>query len=94
LKERFLRVISRVNMTELREQFAKELLAELEHERWMKEKLDNGYSRGPERDEERRTHPDLVPWSDLPEESRQYDRDTVTAIPEFMAKAKFEVYRL
>ena len=71
-----------------------ELLAELEHERWMKEKLDAGYSYGPERGEERRTHPDLVPWRVLPEKSRQYDRDTVTAIPEFMARAKFEVYRL
>lgn len=71
-----------------------ELLAELEHERWMKEKLDSGYSYGPERDDERRTHPDLVSWSVLPEKRRQYDRDTVTAIPEFMARAKFEVYRL
>jgi len=71
-----------------------ELLAELEHERWMKEKLADGYSYGPERDENRRTHPDLVPWTVLPEKSRQYDRDTVAAIPEFMAKAQFEVYRL
>jgi hypothetical protein len=71
-----------------------ELLAELEHERWMKEKLNDGYSYSPQRDEDRRTHPDLVPWDVLPEKSRQYDRDTVAAIPEFMARAQFEVYRL
>ncbi len=71
-----------------------ELLAELEHERWMAERSDAGYTFGSERDEERKTNPSMIPWSELSDEVRQYDRDTVTAIPEFMAQASFEVYRL
>lgn len=70
-----------------------ERLAELEHERWMNEKLGAGYSVGPVRNEERKTHPDLVAWSALTDKVRQYDRETVAAIPEFMAEAGFEVYR-
>lgn len=70
------------------------LLAELEHERWMEEKLAAGYAYGPERSEERKTNPGLVPWAELPENMRQSDRDTVAAIPHFMARAGFEVYRL
>ena len=71
-----------------------EQLAEMEHDRWMKERVDAGYSPGPVRNDERKTHPDLVAWSALSDEARQYDRDTVAAIPEFMAEAGFEVYRL
>jgi hypothetical protein len=71
-----------------------ESLAELEHERWMLEKLDDGYSYAPERDDNRKTHPGLVEWSELPEELKRVDRDTVEGIPQFMADAGFEVYRM
>lgn len=71
-----------------------ELLAELEHERWMQEKLDSGFSYGPTRDPQRKTHPCLVDWPDLSEAARQDDRDAVQGIPQFMSEAGFEVYRL
>jgi hypothetical protein len=71
-----------------------ELLAELEHDRWMKDKVAEGFTLGPRRDEERKTSPYLVAWNQLEDQVKQYDRDTVAAIPEFMAGAAFEVYRL
>jgi hypothetical protein len=71
-----------------------EMLAELEHERWKKEKEAAGYSWGAARDDLRRTHPDLVPWKDLAEETRSHNRETVAAIPDVLARARFEVYRL
>ena len=78
-------------------QFAKkevELLAEGEHERWIKERADTGYSYGPARDEARKTHPYLIPWSNLPDKIKEYDRQTVRGIPGFLAGSGFEVYRL
>jgi hypothetical protein len=71
-----------------------ERLAELEHERWMRERQDEGYTWGPVKDGERKTHPHLVPWADLEDPIRQYDRDAVIAIPDVLAQAGYEVYRL
>jgi len=51
-----------------------EELAILEHERWMADRRINGWSYGPVRDNMRRIHPDLIPFSKLSEESRTYDR--------------------
>jgi hypothetical protein len=70
-----------------------ELLAESEHERWMKEKLEAGYAYGPKLDDELKVHPRLVPWSELPEDFRQYNREAVAGIPEILSDAQFEVYR-
>jgi hypothetical protein len=47
-----------------------EHLAEQEHERWMREKLIAGWSYGPVRDDEVRSHPALLPWRKLTEEER------------------------
>lgn len=71
-----------------------EILSETEHERWMRERMSAGYSWGARRDDALRTHPDLVPWSELPDRAKQLDRNAVLAIPECMAAAGFEVYRL
>ncbi|MEC4685418.1 MAG: hypothetical protein VST71_06775 [Nitrospirota bacterium] len=35
-----------------------------------------------------------IEWRDLPDEIKEYDKDAVRAIPEILAKAGFEVYRL
>jgi hypothetical protein len=39
-----------------------EELAEMEHERWMAEKIECGWRYGPARDNFKKTHPALVPW--------------------------------
>lgn len=70
-----------------------ELMAEMEHERFVKERLNAGWKPGPTRDLENKTSPALVPWSELPEEEKGKDRDSVRGIPAFLAKARFQVYR-
>ncbi len=52
-------------------------LAPLEHDRWMAQRVDDGWRQGPERDDRRRIHPDLVPWEQLPESSRAKDREAI-----------------
>ncbi len=51
-----------------------ELLAENAHDNWAKQRLADGWTYGPERDTTRKTHPDLVPYGDLPESEKDYDR--------------------
>lgn len=54
-----------------------ERLAEMEHERWMADRVRDGWSQGSPRDNARKVHPDLVPYGQLPERVKQLDRDMV-----------------
>ena len=51
-----------------------ELLAKNTHDLWAKERLSDGWKYGPIRDDEKRLHPDLVPYENLPEKEKKYDR--------------------
>ena len=62
-------------------------LARAEHERWRRERLGLGWRHALERDDRRRMHPDLVPWEQLPEESREKNRRAVRAMPGGLARA-------
>jgi hypothetical protein len=70
-----------------------ELMSELEHERWMAEKLAAGWQHGPKRDEAQKLHPDLVPWSELSEEVKEIDRRFVRERPAMLAQVGIEIYR-
>lgn len=54
-----------------------ELLAENAHEIWASERLRDGWKYGPQRDDAKRQHPCLVPYSQLPDRERDYDRTMV-----------------
>lgn len=57
-----------------------ELLSEKVHNAWMKEKEAQGFSYGKEYDKEKRKHPDMLPYNELKEEVKEYDRATVRAV--------------
>lgn len=56
-----------------------EMLSRAEHERWSAAMHISGWMFGNERHEEKRHHPDLVPYEDLGEATKDYDRDQVRA---------------
>ena len=47
------------------------------HDVWAAERLRLGWRYGPSRDDERREHPSLVPYDELPESEKQFDRNAV-----------------
>jgi hypothetical protein len=51
-----------------------ERLAENSHDLWAIERLRQGWSWGPQRDDAARKHPCLVPYADLPESEKEFDR--------------------
>jgi hypothetical protein len=57
------------------------------HGRWVEERLARGWRPGPSRDDGSRTHPDLVPWYELPDERREIDRALVRSFPEALQAA-------
>ena len=69
-----------------------EILSEMEHGRWNVERLGAGWTLGP-RDPARKISPYLVSWKDLPEEIREWDRETVRKIPAFLAEVGLAVRR-
>lgn len=71
-----------------------ELLAQMEHNRWMAEKLAEGWKYGEPRDDERKIHPDLKDWTDLTEASKDKDRETVRDLPGILRAAGFQILRL
>jgi hypothetical protein len=71
-----------------------ETLAEMEHERWVAERQDEGWTSGEVRDPVKKITPYLVPWAELSEEVKNWDRDPVRRIPVLLEIAGFEVYPL
>jgi ryanodine receptor 2 len=53
-----------------------ERLAENTHDNWSLQRLADGWTLGPKRDDALKQHPCLIPYSDLPESEKQYDRNT------------------
>ncbi|MGO9269334.1 MAG: RyR domain-containing protein [Terriglobia bacterium] len=53
-----------------------ELLARNTHEIWARQRLADGWRYGPNRDDDRKEHPSLVPYETLPESEKEYDRNT------------------
>jgi hypothetical protein len=71
-----------------------ELLARMEHDSWQRQRKAEGWTYGPEKDVEKKKSPYLVPYDALPEEIKDYDRNTVRATPAFLAEAGFAVVRV
>jgi class 3 adenylate cyclase len=51
-----------------------EHLAENVHEHWARQRLAEGWTYGPRRDDGKKEHPCLVPYAALPDTEKQYDR--------------------
>jgi DNA-binding response OmpR family regulator len=52
-----------------------EALARNAHDVWANQRLADGWRYGPQRDDHRKKHPCLVPYEQLPESEKQYDRN-------------------
>ncbi len=53
-----------------------EQLAEHTHDTWALQRLADGWTYGPRRDDAHKQHPDLVDYAQLSEAEKQYDRAT------------------
>ncbi len=47
--------------------------ASASHDAWLKEKIKSGWVYGVEKDQEKRTHPCIVPFEDLPQQQKAKD---------------------
>jgi len=69
-----------------------EEMARLEHGRWVAERLRSGWQYGPVKNVEKKINPSLVPWEELPETTKDYDRIAVAEWPGLLETANLEIY--
>jgi hypothetical protein len=69
-----------------------EVLTREVHGEWVAERICNGWTHG-ERDAEKKTTPYLVPFDDLTEEIKDYDRDVVRNIFPMLHELGLKVYK-
>jgi len=70
-----------------------EFLAENAHDIWAENKINGGWSYGKVRDEDKKHHPNLVPYSELVEVDREFDRNAACDVLLSLIKSGFKVRR-
>ena len=70
-----------------------EKLAEQVHEVWAQGRVNDGWTYGDERNDEKKQTPCLVPYSELSEEEKAYDRNTAYATLRFIVKMGYDIGR-
>lgn len=70
-----------------------EQMAKNVHEVWAQNRIEQGWTYGEERDDALKHHPCLVPYEDLPEIEKAYDRDTALSTLKLISKLGFSIVR-
>ena len=73
-------------LNELVEKMAKNV-----HDVWAQSRISQGWTYGPERNDALKHHPCLVPYEELPEEEKTYDRDTALGTLKLICKLGFKI---
>ncbi len=64
------------------------------HEVWAQTRISQGWSYGTERNDELKQHPCLVPYEQLPEEEKVYDRNTALGTLKLIVSMGFNIERM
>jgi hypothetical protein len=68
-----------------------ETIAKNVHEVWAKSRLEDGWTYGTERNDIAKTHPHLIPYEELPESEKDYDRNTAIGTLKLIIKLGFTI---
>ena len=77
------------NLSELQE-----AIAENAHEIWAKARTDQGWTYGPERNDQKKETPDMIPYCNLPESEKLYDREMAMQTLKLVKKLGFEIKKI
>ena len=68
-----------------------EQMAKNVHEVWAQTRIAQGWSYGAERNDAKKHHPCLVPYEELPESEKEYDRNTSIETLKLILKLGFKI---
>ena len=61
------------------------------HEVWADARISQGWTFGEKRNDDLKTHPCLIPYEELPEEEKEYDRNTSIRTLKLIMKLGFKI---
>ena len=61
------------------------------HEVWSKTRIEQGWTYGEKRDDALKQHPCLIPYEELPEEEKVYDRNSSVETLKLIMKLGFKI---
>ncbi len=70
-----------------------EAIAENAHDVWAEARMNDGWKYGKERDDRRKLHPDLVPYTALPDSEKEYDRIMAFKTIKLVKKLGFDIVK-
>ena len=70
-----------------------EAIAENAHDVWAEARIKDGWSYGKERDDTNKKHPDLVPYTALPDSEKEYDRIMAFNTIKLVKKLGFDIVK-
>lgn len=68
-------------------------LAKNVHEVWAQSRIEQGWTYGSERDDRLKQHPCLVPYEELSDAEKIYDRDTAMSTLKLICKLGFKIIK-
>lgn len=68
-----------------------EAMAKNVHDVWAQSRMDQGWTYGPERNDQLKHHPCLVSYEELPDVEKDYDRDTALGTLKLILKLGFKI---
>ena len=68
-----------------------EQMAKNVHEVWARSRIEQGWSYGKERNDILKQHPCLIPYEELPESEKEYDRNTATQTLKLIIKLGYKI---
>lgn len=71
-----------------------EEMAKNVHEVWARNRIAEGWTYGPVRDDAKKQHPCLVPYDELPESEKDYDRATSQETLKLILKSGFSISKI
>ena len=71
-----------------------EVVATAVHETWMQGRLKQGWKYGPERNDALKTNPCIIPYADLPESEKAYDRETARTVVRVLMEQGYLIVRM
>ena len=70
-----------------------EQMAKNVHEVWAESRIEQGWTYGNERSDALKQHPGLIPYEELPEVEKAYDRDTALGTLKLISKLGFKIIK-
>lgn len=68
-----------------------EKIAKNTHDVWAKTRMEQGWVYGEHRNDEKKTTPCMVPYDDLPENEKEYDRNTSVETLKLILKLGYKI---